>query len=159
MTVYFVLAGQGPCVTSQRLFTADSGGPFRSTKAVRSVDLFVSSVGPMTASPGGHSSRANACSSTLATSEERLIPRFLASAVTRLSRPCSRLTETRLNPSPTFGLPRFRLALFHCSCSSGVKGRDWSTMNGLSKGFVASASSSGFISKYGLDCILSISLG
>ena len=33
-----------------------------------------------------------------ATSAERLIRRFLARSVTRLSKPCSRLTETRLNP-------------------------------------------------------------
>jgi hypothetical protein len=51
------------------------------------------------------------------------------------------------------GLPLFRLTLFHCSRSAGVKGRDWSTTNGSSKGLVASMSSLGFSSQYGFDFI------
>src|SRR6266851_330956 len=48
----------------------------------------------------GYRTRVKASSSTCANSFERLIRRFLARAVTRLSNPCSILTETRLNPWP-----------------------------------------------------------
>src|SRR5436309_212286 len=59
------------------------------------------------------------------------------------------LTDTRLNPWPIFGLPRFRFNRFHCSRFAAVKARERSATNGSSNCLVASASSLGVMSQYG----------
>lgn len=76
------------------------------------------------------------------------MPRSLARASDRASKPRSTLTEITFTPSPLRGRPGFRRALSHAFRSAAVKARDLSMTISESNRFVTLRSSWGLIRRY-----------